>query len=113
MALHRTPADSLQTMGQTALDLGDSGAATFSVVELNQAVRDALRETFPDEVWVRGEVQGLLRAASGHTYFSLVEKAERGHRVLGRLDVVLFADARRGVERVLRAVPGAELGDDV
>jgi len=86
---------------------------TFSVGQLNQRVRDALRRAFPDEVWVRGEVQNLKRSAAGHTYFSLVEKAGRGDRVVAQLDVVLFRDDRRAVERAMAAVPGAELGDDV
>jgi exodeoxyribonuclease VII large subunit len=88
-------------------------ATTFSVVELNSRVRDALRRGFPDEVWVRGEVQNLSRSGAGHTYFSLVEKAVQGDRAQGRLDVALFRDDRRAVARALAEVPGAELGNDV
>ena len=88
-------------------------ATTFSVVELNSRVRDSLRRAFADEVWVRGEVQNLSRSSAGHTYFSLVEKAGRGDRVQGRLDVALFRDDRRAVTRALAEVPGAELGNDV
>jgi len=86
---------------------------TFSVVELNSRVRDALRRGFPEEVWVRGEVQNLSRSGAGHTYFSLVEKAAQGDRAQGRLDVALFRDDRRAVTRALAEVPGAELGNDV
>ena len=88
-------------------------ATTFSVVELNSRVRDSLRRGFPDEVWVRGEVQNLSTSSAGHTYFALVEKAGRGDRVQGRLDVALFRDDRRAVARALADVPGAELGNDV
>jgi exodeoxyribonuclease VII large subunit len=86
---------------------------TYSVVELNSLVRDTLRRAHPDEVWVRGEVQNLSRSAAGHTYFALVEKAGRGDRVQGRLEVALFRDDRRAVTRALAEVPGAELGNDV
>jgi exodeoxyribonuclease VII large subunit len=86
---------------------------THTVVELNSRVRDALRRGFPEEVWVRGEVQNLSTSSAGHTYFSLVEKAGRGDRVQGRLDVALFRDDRRAVVRALADVPGAELGNDV
>ena len=86
---------------------------TFSVGELNALVRDALRHTFPVEVWVRGEVQNLSRSGAGHTYFAVVEKAGRGDRVQARLDVALFRDDRRAVDRALAEVPGAELGNDV
>ena len=75
--------------------------------------RDALRRSFPTEVWVRGEVQNLTRRSSGHTYFAIVEKAGQGDRIVGRLDVVLFRDDRRAVDRAIAEVPGAELADDV
>jgi len=86
---------------------------TFSVGELNGAVRDALKRSFPADVWVRGEVQNLKRHASGHTYFTLVEKGGRGDRPVARLDVALFRDDGRTVVRRLRDTPGAELGNDV
>ncbi|MDQ1430254.1 MAG: exodeoxyribonuclease large subunit [Actinomycetota bacterium] len=86
---------------------------TFSVGELNALVRDSLRRSFPVEVWVRGEVQNLSRSGAGHTYFAVVEKAGRGDRVQARLDVALFRDDRRAVDRALAEVPGAELGNDV
>jgi exodeoxyribonuclease VII large subunit len=83
------------------------------VLELNGLVRDALRHTFPAEVWVRGEVQNLKRSGAGHTYFTIVEKAGRGDRVVARLEVVLFRDDRRAVDRAIAEIPGAELCDDV
>ena len=91
----------------------DEIETTYSVVELNSLVRDTLRRAHPDEVWVRGEVQNLSRSSAGHTYFALVEKAVRGDRAQGRLDVALFRDDRRAVQRALADVPGAELANDV
>jgi exodeoxyribonuclease VII large subunit len=102
-------------MSQETLDLGDvPEEVTFSVGELTGAVGDALRRAFPDQVWVRGEVQNLKRYPSGHTYFSLVEKGTgTGDRMRAKLDVVLFRDDRPAVTRALKEVPGAELGNDV
>ena len=101
-------------MEQPAFELDDEPAEpTFSVGEVTTLVGDAVRQAFPTQVWVRGEVQNLKRSANGHTYFSLVEKAGRGDRVQARLDCVLFRDDRRAVDRALADVPGAELGNDV
>jgi exodeoxyribonuclease VII large subunit len=102
-------------MSQETLDLGDvAEVPTFSVSELTTQVGDALRRAFPEQVWVRGEVQNLKRYASGHTYFSLVEKAAGpGDRVRARIDAVLFRDDRPAITRALAEVPGAELGNDV
>lgn len=85
---------------------------TYTVVELNSMVSDAVRRAQPDEVWVKGEVQNL-RKRNGHTYFKLVEKAGRGDRIQGRLDVALFKDDAPKVRKALTEVPGAALGDDV
>jgi exodeoxyribonuclease VII large subunit len=46
---------------------------TFSVTELSDAVGNALRARFREEVWVRGEIRDLSRAKSGHVYFTLVD----------------------------------------
>jgi exodeoxyribonuclease VII large subunit len=102
-------------MSQEMLDLGDvPEEPTFSVADLATAVGDALRRAFPEQVWVRGEVQNLKRYPSGHTYFSLVEKGTgTGDKVRARLDCVLFRDDRPAVNRALKEVPGAELSNDV
>src|SRR5262245_65355473 len=86
---------------------------TLSVTELNTTVRDALREAIPENVWVRGEVQGLRRSRPGHVYFQLVEKDERRNRVQAALDVALFRSHLMTVDAALSKVPGIELADDV
>lgn len=46
---------------------------TFSVTELADAIGNALRASFRDEVWVRGEIRDLKRPQSGHVYFTLTD----------------------------------------
>ena len=45
-----------------------------TVSELNRSVRQLLEQGFP-LLWVAGEISNLTRAASGHWYFSLKDKA--------------------------------------
>lgn len=45
-------------------------AHVFTVRELTQALKDVVEGNFPF-VWVKGEVFGVSRPASGHVYFSL------------------------------------------
>lgn len=42
----------------------------YTISELNRSARETLEETF-GEVWVKGEISELKRAASGHLYFTL------------------------------------------
>jgi exodeoxyribonuclease VII large subunit len=105
-----------RSVEQVSFDLGTSGEPaepTLSVLELTTSLRDAVRASFPAQVWVRGEVQNLRRSQNGHTYFALVEKGGRGDQVKARIDVALFRDDRGPVERALREVPGAAFEDDV
>ncbi len=46
---------------------------TYSVTELADAIGNALRATFREEVWVRGEIRDLSRPQSGHVYFTLTD----------------------------------------
>ncbi|MFL6242013.1 MAG: exodeoxyribonuclease VII large subunit, partial [Acidimicrobiia bacterium] len=86
---------------------------TLSVTELNTTIRDAIRGAIPENVWVRGEVQGFRESRAGHVYFQLVEKDERRNRVQAALDVALFRSHLMTVHAALRKVPGVELADDV
>jgi exodeoxyribonuclease VII large subunit len=72
------------------LDLGDEGMPTFSVRELADAINGALRRSFFEGVWVRGEIQGLVER-NGHVYFSLTDDGEEGPATLA---VSLFANVR-------------------
>src|SRR5207247_10308403 len=90
----------------------DMDEPTLSVTELNTTIRDALRGAIPENVWVRGEVQGLRESGAGHVYFQLVEKDERRNRVQAALDVALFRSHLMTVHAALRTTPGVELADD-
>ena len=92
---------------QASFGFADEGpepeATTYTVVELNSLVRDTLRRAHPTEVWVRGEVQNLNRSSAGHTYFTLVEKAGRGDRVQGKLEVALLCVDRARIQMLAYA----------
>ena len=67
---------------------------TYGVTELGRVVAWAVQRAFPDEVWVRGEIQNLSRPASGHVYFDLVDPEVPGRATL---PVVLFESAKMAV----------------
>ncbi len=55
------------------------------MAELDRAIRGALEDGFPRDVWVEGEVTGARPAASGHLYFSLKDEKEDAS-----IDVVMY-----------------------
>ncbi len=94
------------------LDAAPAEEVTLGVAELNQAISDALRASFPGPVWVRGEIQALHVSRNQHTYFELVEKHERRDQVRATIRVALFRDDRPAVNRALRDA-GLRLADGV
>ncbi len=73
---------------------------TYSVAELSAGIGAALARTFPDEVWVLGEIANLSRPGSGHVYFDLVGDG-------CRLRVTLWESDKRVVNAVLKRAGGA------
>ena len=89
-------------MTQPAFDFGDEALddptnPTFTVGELADAVNQALRRTFNDGVWVRGEIQGW-NERGGHAYFSLADDTP-GRQAVVR--VQFFAPARQRLRPLL------------
>ncbi len=82
-------------------------ADTYSVSEISQVIRDQIALTFPTELWVRGQIQNLTRAQSGHVYFDLVA-ADAGDDLLG---VTLFAATKRQVNDRLKRGGGVRMTD--
>lgn len=84
---------------EEALASGARTAPTWSVRELSDAIGEQLQAAFPTEVWVRGEIQNLNRARSGHVYFTLCDHDGDGEAA--QLSVMLSASARVRVNRLL------------
>lgn len=86
---------------------------TWSVSGLAAAVGETIQRAFPSEVWVRGEIIGYSAAASGHTYFSLIEPGSGNDRRGARMRVALFKGRQRLVNRDLAAAGGPALDDGI
>ena len=71
-------------------DSDDGGLPTYSVGELAEAINGAMRRSFHDGVWVRGEITGWS-VRGPHAYFRLVEDGEQGKAVV---NVQFFAPAQ-------------------
>jgi exodeoxyribonuclease VII large subunit len=57
----------------------------LTVAELDRAIRGAIEDGFPRDVWVEGEITGARPAPSGHLYFCLKDEKEEA-----AIDVVMY-----------------------
>jgi exodeoxyribonuclease VII large subunit len=87
-------------------DVGKVADPTYSVGELADAIGHAVRASFRDEVWVRGEIHDLSRPASGHVYLTLVEDRPDGGGKAS-LSVMLSAASKVAVNRALTRAGGS------
>lgn len=96
-------------MSQPAFDFGEQpdtvGAETdepadptYSVCELADAINAQFRRAFGDGVWVRGEINGLVRRGP-HVYFALIEDGDAGK---AKVDVKLFAPQIKRLTPILK-----------
>jgi len=93
----------LGDVSQPSLDLDfetdDGGLPTFTVGELVGEINGALRRSFADGVWVRGEIQGWRETSAGHAYFNLVEDNDG---TKATLPVSWFTNSRARLRPVLQ-----------
>lgn len=87
-------------------DVGRVPDPTYSVGELADAIGHAVRASFRDEVWVRGEIHDLSRPPSGHVYLTLVEDRPDGGGKAS-LSVMLSAANKVAVNRALTRAGGS------
>lgn len=57
--------------------------SVISISELNRLTRQTLEQAFP-LLWVTGEISNLMRATSGHVYFTLKDNAAQARCVMFR-----------------------------
>ncbi len=118
-------AQRLTLPGEVVMEAQEIGAATVSMVRMSamrdplsvgevcEGIRDALRDQFGPEVWVRGAISGLNRSANGHVYFTLIDPDEVAQRPSAILDVALFANAKFRVNAILKKTGSMRMEDGI
>lgn len=92
----------------------DTGPPAIGVADLNAAIAARLTESFPTEVWVKGEVASFRRRNSKHLHFELVDRPVPGAGARARIDAVVFSMRWRRIEsQLVRAGVNLEDGTEV
>jgi exodeoxyribonuclease VII large subunit len=89
--------------------------ATYSVSQINGMAQAALKQSFPRQIWVRGEIQGYdLRKHRETVSFTLAEKSPNSDDVSASVTALMFGDDRRAIDALLRQSQNAfELQDGI
>lgn len=63
----------------------------LSLFELNKTIQESIREAFPDNYWVTGEISELKINASGHCYMELIEKDSVTEKIIARARAIIWS----------------------
>lgn len=87
----------------------------YTILELNNRVRDLIKERFPSAIWVCGEIQGLRPERNKkHIYFELVQKEEQSDQITAKVRAALFFGRQPVIQqRLAQAQDSFELKNDI
>jgi len=84
----------------------------YSIQELNNTVRDLIRDEFPQYVWVCGEIQDLHERL--HVNLNLVQKDPESNDLLAQVSCVIFSNIKSHIyKRIEESGSGFELKKDI
>lgn len=63
----------------------------LSLAELNERVKQSIRNTFPENAWIVAEIGQIQENMSGHCYLDLIEKDEHSEKVIARNKANIWA----------------------
>lgn len=86
---------------------------TYGVAELAAVLGRVVAQTFPGELWVRGQIRNLSRSAAGHVYFDLAEPGPAGANPTALVPITLFAGDKPAVNEVMRQAGAGRMTDGV
>lgn len=85
----------------------------FTILELNNLLRDIVRREFPEYIWVCGEVQDLS-IRKKHIYFNLVQKHPEVDEIIAQAKGIIFENSKDVIfKRLENNGKGFELKNDI
>lgn len=85
---------------------------TLTVGQINRQLNNMVSKTFPNDLWVQGQIRNLSRSARGHVYFDLVDPVPAGEQPKAAIAVTLFDSNRQIVNRVINRTGNTVRIDD-
>ncbi len=68
---------------------------SLSLYQLNQLIKESLRQVIPTSIWLRAEIHNITTNYSGHCYIDLVEKSDFNDQIIARQRATIWASTYR------------------
>ena len=86
---------------------------SISLFELNNQVKSGMRELFPGNYWIVGEISEMNTNQSGHCYLELIEKKADSEQILARAKATIWAFTFRMLRPYFESVTGQRLSTGI
>jgi exodeoxyribonuclease VII large subunit len=82
----------------------------YTLLELNNLIKNVLSQSFTDYVWVMAEISELNENRSGHCYLEMIEKSPADNRTVARTRANIWANMYRFIKPYFESVARRPLG---
>lgn len=63
----------------------------LTLSELSRKIKGSLNDSFPEKIWIRGEISDIRLHSNGHVYIELIEKAKNSDKITARIKATIWA----------------------
>lgn len=78
----------------------------FTLLELNNSIRNALQDAFPETVWVVAEISEMKENRTGHCYLELIEKDDLSDEIKARARANIWSYSWRMIKPYFETTTG-------
>ncbi len=83
----------------------------ISLFELNQQIRQALIERFPESAWVIAEISEIKISTAGHCYLELIQKDDKSASIKAKASATIWAATYRMLRPYFEMTTGRPLAE--
>ncbi|MCK4922801.1 MAG: exodeoxyribonuclease VII large subunit [Bacteroidales bacterium] len=85
----------------------------FSLSELSRKIKSSLNDSFPEKVWLRGEISDIRQHSNGHVYIELIEKAKNSDKITARIKATIWSFTYRMLRPYFEGTTGYALSTGI
>jgi exodeoxyribonuclease VII large subunit len=78
----------------------------FTLLELNNSIRSALQDAFPETIWVVAEISEMKENRTGHCYLELIEKDDLSDEIKARARATIWSYSWRMIKPYFETTTG-------
>ena len=82
---------------------------SLSLYQLNQLIKESLRQVIPATIWLRAEIHNITSNYSGHCYLDLIEKSEHNDQIIAKQRATIWASTYRLLAHKFYSATGGTL----